>query len=267
MFYTLRQNFIMRDDLIFLASSSLPQSRVFVDKHLQGYSTIQFATQIEGTLFLAYDENEWRLRAGNWFFPAHPGPHIRFHPVEPTANWHHRHIGFQGPLVESWRAAGIWPQQPQLAPPDENWPRRMDEIIELVRGSRALSRWRAINALEALLLELAQARNESGAPDAWLENVLNQLNANIDLKDLSAQIGMSPTLLRRRFKAATGITMSDHVLQKRLATARALLSDTDLPLKAIAHQLGYSSEAFFSRQFKTHSGVAPGAFRRSRKLG
>ena len=257
----------MRDDLTLLASSNVPHSRVFVDKHLRGYSTIQFATHIRGTLFLAYDESEWNLSAGDWFFPAHPGPRIRFHPLEPDDNWHHRHIGFQGPLVESWRAAGIWPQAPQPAPPGEDWARRVDEIIVLVRRAEALSRWRAINALEALLLELAQARQAATPPDAWLESVLRQLDAGADFQTLGAQIGMSPTLIRRRFKAATGITMRDHVLQKRLATARALLSDTDLPLKAIARQLGYSSEAFFSRQFKTHSGVAPGAFRRSRKLG
>ncbi len=257
----------MRDDLILLASTNAPLSQIKIDKWLDGYSTIQFASQIEGTLFLAYDEREWNLRAGDWFFPAHPGPRIRFHGLEPGDHWHHRHVGFQGPLVESWRAAGLWPGAPQLAPPGENWARRMDEIIILVRQSEPLSRWRAINALEALLLELAQARQTPGAPDAWLEEVLESLDAGLGFADLSAQMAMSPTLLRRRFKAATGITMQDHVLQKRLATARALLADTDLPLKAIATRLGYSSEAFFSRQFKAHSGVAPGAFRRTRRLG
>lgn len=257
----------MRDDLILLASSNASHNRARIDKWLNGYSTIQFVTQIRGTLFLSYDETQWNLREGDWFFPAHPGPRIRFHPLGASDDWHHRHIGFQGPLVESWRAAGIWLEAPQRAPSGEDWARRMDEIIALIRDSQLLSRWRAINALEALLLELAQSRSESNAPDAWLEDVLQRLDAGTDLKILGAQIGMSPTLLRRRFKTATGITMQDHVLQKRLATARALLSDTDLPLKAIASQLGYSSEAFFSRQFKTHSGVAPGAFRRSRKLG
>ena len=257
----------MRDDLILLASSNTPHNRGRIDKRLDGYSTIQFVTDIRGALLVAYDEREWNLSAGDWFFPAHPGPRIRFHAVGQDDNWHHRHIGFQGPLVESWRAAGLWLDAPQSAPPGTNWAARMDEIIALVRQFERFSRWRAINALEALLLELAQARQAATSPDAWLENVLQQLDAGADFDGLSAQLAMSPTLLRRRFKAATGITMQDHVLQKRLATARALLSDTDLPLKAIAHQLGYSSEAFFSRQFKTYSGVAPGAFRRSRKLG
>ena len=257
----------MRDDLILLASSNAPHTRERIDKWLDGYSTIQFVTAIRGTLLVAYDEREFYLSEGNWFFPAHPGPRIRFHPLREGDDWHHRHIGFRGPLVESWRAAGLWLDEPQRAPAGQDWAARMDEIINLVRQFERLSRWRAINALEALLLELAQARQTPSAPDEWLEKTLEQLDGGASFDELSAQMAMSPTLLRRRFKAATGITMQDHVLQKRLATARALLADSDLPLKAIASQLGYSSEAFFSRQFKTHSGIAPGAFRRSRKLG
>ncbi len=257
----------MRDDLILLASSNTIHNRERIDKWLDGYSTIQFVTDIRGTLLVSYDAEEYYLRAGDWFFPAHPGPRIRFHALGENESWHHRHVGFRGPLVESWRAAGLWPEAPQRAPDGTHWAARMDEIIVLVRQFERLSRWRAINALEALLLELAQARQTPTAPDAWLESVLQQLDEDAGFDQVSAQMAMSPTLLRRRFKAATGITMQDHVLQKRLAAARALLSDTDLPMKAIANQLGYSSEAFFSRQFKIHSGVAPGAFRRSRKLG
>ena len=257
----------MRDDLILLASSNSPHCHQRIDKWLDGYSTIQLVTDIRGTLLVSYDERKYHLNEGDWFFPAHPGPRVRFHALGADEVWHHRHVGFRGPLVESWRAAGLWLDEPQRAPDGQNWAARMDEIIALVRQFERLSRWRAINALEALLLELAQARQTPAAPDAWLESVLQQLDEGANFDELSAQLAMSPTLLRRRFKAATGITMRDHVLQKRLAAARALLSDTDLPLKAIAAQLGYSSEAFFSRQFKTHSGVAPGAFRRSRKLG
>ena len=255
----------MRDDLIFLASSDKPDTRERLDKHLHGYSTIQFVTRIRGALYLAYDEREWNLQSGDWFFPAHPGPRLRFHPLGEGAHWHHRHVGFQGPLVEAWRAAGLWLDAPQGAPAGQNWASRMDEIIALVRSSQRWARWRAINALETLLLELAEARNAPGS-DGWLEAVLQHLDGGADLKAVGARMAMSPTLLRRRFKSATGITMQDHVLQGRLARARALLCDSDTPLKAIAAQLGYSSEAFFSRQFKAHVGVAPGAFRRSRKL-
>jgi AraC-like DNA-binding protein len=44
-----------------------------------------------------------------------------------------------------------------------------------------------------------------------------------------------------------------------------LLTETDLPLKAVAERLGYDSVYFFARQFRQIAGVPPGVFRRSRQ--
>jgi transcriptional regulator GlxA family with amidase domain len=54
-------------------------------------------------------------------------------------------------------------------------------------------------------------------------------------------------------------------LQSRIAAARHLLSDTDLPIKQIAARLGYSNVYFFSRQFTAMAGVSPGIYRTSRQ--
>ena len=120
-----------------------------------------------------------------------------------------------------------------------------------------------------MLLELAEARREAQTePDPWLAGVLKLLDAADppSLSALSRQLNYSSSALRARFRAATGISMQEHVLQGRIARARALLADTDLPLKAIARQLGYANEFYFSRQFHQRTGVAPGAFRKSRGL-
>ena len=261
----------MRDELILLASSHTPRNVGGIDKQLAGYSTIQYVRRIEGGIFLSYDADEVELTEGEWFFPAHPGPRIRFHPLY-GGHWEHRHVGFQGPLVERWRAEGLWPERAQPAPLGRNWPDLFDELIGLFRRFDRVGRMRAVNKLEQLLLELAEARAEAGREreggDAWLESVLARLDARTepDLARLAPELGLSSTALRRRFKAATGISLQEHVLQSRIAAARALLTDTDLPLKAVAHQLGYQNEFFFSRQFKEKTGAAPGAFRKSRQL-
>lgn len=257
----------MHDELILLAASSVPRNRGSIDKYLAGYSTIQFVCKFHGSLFVAYDSDEYMLSDGEWFFPAHPGPRTRFHILGPDAHWHHRHIGFQGPLVESWRARGLWLTRPQRAPQGRDWPAWMDELIALARRPESLARLRAINMLEGLLLELADARQSATLPeDPWLQRVLERLDAewSPDLSALAASFGLSETALRRRFKHSTGITMQQHVLQRRMAAARALLADTDLPLKAIAAQLGYQNVYFFSRQFRQLCGVPPGVFRSSR---
>ena len=253
------------NDLVLLATTNSQRARVFVDKHLHGYATIQFAENICGALMLSYDAQFYEWENGKWFFPAHPGPHLKFHPRGAHDNWHHRHIGFAGPLVEKWRAAGLWLERPQRAPDGEDFGARMDELIGWARRGDALARRRTINGLEGLLLQLAEARQDLGG-DAWLADVLARLEEQNapDLTLLARELGLSDTLLRRRFKAATGQTLQEWIIGRRIRAAQILLSDSDWPLRAVAARLGYRNEYFFSRQFKTVVGVAPGAFRKSR---
>jgi len=254
----------MRDELILLASSRRKEAYVLVDKYLQGYATIQFATNIVGTAVISYADEVYEFSEGDWFFPAHPGPHIRFNSKHAGETWFHRHIGFSGPLVDKWRSAGIWLERPQLAPAGVDWAARMDVLIDLARSTDSLSRWRTMNGIEAILLDLAVAR-EKISENTWLSSVLERLEQEtVDFSKIAAELGFSETALRRKFKAATGHTMQDWVLNRKINGAKALLCDTNLPLKAIAGKLGYSNEYFFSRQFKSFAGVSPGAFRKSR---
>ena len=252
------------DDLVLLAWSSWAGCNQYLDKHVVGYATIQFVCEVRPSLFLAYDEREYDLR-GEWFFPAHPGPRLRFHALD-GGEWHHRHIGFKGVRWEEWRARGVWLEEPQRAPEGEEWGRRFDELIEWTKRGDTLGRLRAVNGIERLLLELREARSQESGGDAWLENLLAKLDAQVapDFADVARELGLSDSALRRRFKAATGSSMQNYVLERRIARARALLLDTNWTLRKIAGELEYGSEWFFARQFKERVGVAPGAFRRSR---
>jgi AraC-like DNA-binding protein len=56
-----------------------------------------------------------------------------------------------------------------------------------------------------------------------------------------------------------------YVLQCRANAARQLLTETDLPVKLIARQLGYQDVFFFTRQFRKFTGVPPALYRKSRQ--
>ncbi len=252
------------NDLVLLAWSGSPHCRQRLDKYIVGYATIQFVCDIHPSLYLAYGEREYELR-GEWFFPAHPGPRLRFY-ANDAGQWHHRHIGFKGALWDEWRARGLWLDEPQQAPGGESWGRRFDELIEWTKRGDTLGRLRAINGIERLLLELWEARSQESGGDEWLSDFLAKLDAHPtpDFAALAREVGLSDSALRRRFKAATGTSMQNYALEKRIGRARSLLLDTNWTLRKIAGELGYKSEWFFARQFKERVGVAPGAFRRSR---
>jgi AraC-like DNA-binding protein len=233
-----------------------------------GYYTIQFMEN--GGVDLAYDDR-WRRMEGAWFWPAYPGPRLRFRAAEGYDVWFHRHVGFRGPRVQHWIASGLWPTDAQPAPPGRDWGAFFDELIELSRRAEHRVRLRAVNLLENLLLELTEHRAQAaGAHPRWLDDVLASLdeegNFAPDYARIARSVGMGESTLRRRFKEATGISPHAYALQVRQARARTLLTETDLPLAAVAERLGYDNVYFFARQFKQLAGVSPGVYRRSRQL-
>ncbi len=252
-------------ELTFLHGSFNPACTAYVDKHFVGYYTVQYTTA--GRLELFYDNDRIEL-TGPVFWPAYPGPHIRFHRMPGVASWDHRYVAFQGPLAGRWAAAGLYPRVPQKAPRGAEHVANFDLMLSLMVKTDAISQRRAVNLLEGLLLELADARqvkNEQHG-EAWLLDELDKIGVDQvpDEARYAKQAGMALSTLRRRFKEAVGVPIGVYVLQRRIVEARRLLGETDEPIKVIAKQLGYRDVYFFTRQFKKKVGVAPSAYRRSR---
>jgi len=251
---------VINSDLAFLACSNHPNVWQVIDKHLVGYSTIQYMER--GAVQLAYDDRRYLLE-GSWFWPAYPGPRIFFTSARPEETWHHRHVAFHGPLVSHWIAEGLWPTGPQSVPAE--FALKMDQLIEFVRRGDGWAWRRGVNLLEGILLELAEARAEDSRAQPWLNEVLCSLEMpKPDFDQVAKLVGMAPSTLRRRFRSAMGVSLQEHLITSRIVRAKALLMDSDMTLETIAARLEYDSAAFFSRQFKQRTGVAPSVFRRSR---
>ncbi|MFD2420109.1 AraC family transcriptional regulator [Amycolatopsis pigmentata] len=96
---------------------------------------------------------------------------------------------------------------------------------------------------------------------AALEALHTEPAAPWRIEDLAARVGLSRATLARRFAALTGQPPMTYLTWWRMTTAAHLLRETDLPLPAIARQVGYGSPFAFSHAFKRHSGLAPGRYR------
>jgi AraC-like DNA-binding protein len=73
---------------------------------------------------------------------------------------------------------------------------------------------------------------------------------------------VSPGYLNETIKKATGATVSYWIRQEIFSEARRLLHHTNIDVKQIAHELGYSDDAYFNRTFRKASGMSPLTFRR-----
>lgn len=83
-----------------------------------------------------------------------------------------------------------------------------------------------------------------------------------DLKTLAFQAGLEPRTLLRRFQKATGLTTTDYVQRLRVGKARELLQFGDLPVDAVAWEVGYADAGAFRKVFSKLVGLTPGEYRR-----
>jgi AraC-like DNA-binding protein len=256
-------------ELIFLFGESVPACTHRIDKRFDGYCTLQYMAG--GSVDLSIGARRVAM-AGRWFWSAYPGPRVRFGPAEGTTSWPHRYLAFTGPLVWRWERDGLFPVVPRPAPGDADFGPTFDELLALSRQTDRRGQLRAVNSVERLLLELADAPAPDGPRAPWLDAALRRVAAAArgrapapDYAALAERVGTSPSTLRRRFVEATGTSPHGYFLQCRAAAARELLGSTDLPVKAVAEQLGYRDVYFFSRQFRQLVGVPPAAYRRTRQ--
>ena len=78
-------------------------------------------------------------------------------------------------------------------------------------------------------------------------------------------LGITTTHLCRVYREVVNATPGSYMRRFRIRHAQRLLIETDLGIAVIAEKLGYHSDAFFSRQFKQATGLAPSIFRRRQR--
>jgi AraC family transcriptional regulator len=128
-----------------------------------------------------------------------------------------------------------------------------------------------IHSLRARLLELTQA----GGRRVWLKNkmdvdTLRRLSdrlettpgRDLDLNTLAAEIGYSKRHLLRSFRASTGRSPHQYILDLRMERARRLMLSPALSLIDIAMECGFASQAHFTYAFRQRLGVRPSDYRR-----
>lgn len=103
--------------------------------------------------------------------------------------------------------------------------------------------------------------------EAHLSDVMVWARANLS-NDLSLDVladmaKMSRRTFTRRFREATGSTVTKWVNAQRVARAQELLETTDLPVECIAGEAGFGTPLSFRQQFSIQLGTSPSEYRRT----
>ena len=98
-------------------------------------------------------------------------------------------------------------------------------------------------------------------------NILDFIEANLEhnigLEQLAAQLGMGPCAFSKTFRKTLGVAPYAFVTARRVERARELLARSSKPIKQIAACCGFSDQAHLTRFFKKQYGVPPASFRRN----
>lgn len=94
---------------------------------------------------------------------------------------------------------------------------------------------------------------------AWLDGCDD---AEASVEDLASHLGITSRHLRRIFQTEHGVSPLQYLQTRRLLLAKALLTDSTLPVQEVAYAAGFASLRRFNAAFIEHYRLQPTALRR-----
>ena len=110
----------------------------------------------------------------------------------------------------------------------------------------------------------------AGLRDAQVGRALQNMHArpahDWSLDELARECAMSRAVFAQRFAQCVGETPMRYLARWRMQLAARQLEQPGVSVECVASDVGYRSEAAFSRAFKAIVGMPPGAWRRNRSM-
>ena len=88
-------------------------------------------------------------------------------------------------------------------------------------------------------------------------------SAEFDIPLLCTKVAMSQSVLYKKVKAVTGLSVGDFIRQVRFRKAAQLLEAGQLSVYEVAYSVGFNDSKYFSREFKKQFGKTPSEYARS----
>lgn len=232
------------------------------ERHDYAVCTIEYVESGEGELLV----NDFCGHAApDSIYFLHKHSHHRYYPVRENP-WHKLCVVADGTLMEQLlEAYGL------------NQVYLIENGCELKHFFHAFLQLESVHArrneraavifhefVEACSLHLAQQGKNANRMVAQLRLALEkELGGKFSLTDYAAAENTTPEHLIRLFRQEMACAPIEYRMRRRLEAAVRLLQYSELSVKEIAGELGFSDQYNFSNFFKKRTGSAPSAFRSS----
>jgi LacI family transcriptional regulator len=87
----------------------------------------------------------------------------------------------------------------------------------------------------------------------------------IRIDDLAVRVGVSRSVLQKRFRASVGRTLNEELVAQRVKIAQQLLRETTLPIPEVAERSGFEHAEYMAAVFRSRLNCSPARIRRSQR--
>ena len=119
----------------------------------------------------------------------------------------------------------------------------------------------------AFMILTRAAGSHADQPDELINSAVERMHGQyaspaLNVKTLSAALGVRRAVLSARFHAAMGISPGAYIERLRIQNALSLLKHTNLAVAIVAARCGYADARYFSRVIRRATGDSPLQFRK-----
>ena len=93
-----------------------------------------------------------------------------------------------------------------------------------------------------------------------------EYGSDLSLDDIARRVASSRRQLQRSYAEIGATTFREHLTAVRMERAAELLMSRGLTVREVAQRVGYRQPAQFAKAFRRHHGLAPSAFRDTRRF-
>lgn len=219
----------------------------------------------KGSFTLEYEKKTIPVSAGNFVLIDCYKPHSYYSQVGCESIWCH----FDGPTARAYYTNIIThlgnyftltDQRPILS--------KLTAIYDTFHTGKvvkeALISKYLTDILTSFLLESplnTRSCNYTNTAEEIISYINEHFAEDISVDQLAQIAGLSQFHFIRIFKKETGFTPYEYIINTRLNTAKYLLKNSQLPIKNICYNTGFSCESVFCTAFKKNLGITPAKYR------